>query len=193
RTEIKKLRDRLRANTIYVTHEQVEAMTLADTLWVLNGGLVEQKGAPLEVYERPKTKFVATFLGSPKMTMLEGKLLKEAGRFYAEGGGVKALVSDERFGASLEEGRNVTIGIRPHDLGPAKNGAPVVAELKVELVEALGSEAFAHGWLRQAGPSVIARLDADDAREVRPGSVVPLAVSPARVHLFDPASGRALA
>ena len=192
RVEIRRLHDRLKATTLYVTHDQVEAMTLADTLWVLNGGLVEQKGAPLEVYERPRTKFVATFLGSPKMTMLEGVLVREDGRFIAEGGGVRAVVDDERFGASLEEGREVTIGIRPHDLGLAKNGARAVAELKVELVEALGSEGFAHGWLRAAGPSVVARLDADDTRSVRPGSAIPLAVSPSRVHLFDPKTGVAL-
>jgi ABC-type sugar transport system ATPase subunit len=192
RVEIRRLHDRLKATTLYVTHDQVEAMTLADTLWVLNGGLVEQKGAPLEVYERPRTKFVATFLGSPKMAMLEGILIRENGRFIAEGGGVRAVVDDDRFGASLEEGRSVTIGIRPHDLGLAKNGAPAVAELKVELVEALGSEAFAHGWLRASGPSVVARLDADDARSIRTGSVLQLAVSPSRVHLFDPKSGVAL-
>jgi ABC-type sugar transport system ATPase subunit len=192
RVEIRRLHDRLKATTLYVTHDQVEAMTLADTLWVLNGGLVEQKGAPLEVYERPRTKFVATFLGSPKMAMLEGVLVRENGRFIAEGGGVRAIVDDDRFGASLEEGRSVTIGIRPHDLGLAKNGAPSVAELKVELVEALGSEAFAHGWLRASGPSVVARLDADDARSVKAGSAIQLAVAPSRVHLFDPKTGMAL-
>ena len=192
RVEIRRLHDRLEATTLYVTHDQVEAMTLADTLWVLNGGLVEQKGPPLEVYERPRTRFVATFLGSPKMTMLDGVLVRENGRFLAEGGGVRAVVDDDRFGSSLEEGRQVTIGIRPHDLGLAKNGAATVAELKVELVEALGSEAFAHGWLRASGPSVVARLDADDARSVRSGSAIPLAIAPARVHLFDPKSGVAL-
>jgi ABC-type sugar transport system ATPase subunit len=192
RVEIRRLHDRLKATTLYVTHDQVEAMTLADTLWVLNGGLVEQKGAPLEVYERPRTKFVATFLGSPKMAMLDGVLVRENGRFLAEGGGVRAIVDEDRFGTSLEEGRSVTIGIRPHDLGLAKNGAPAVAELKVELVEALGSEAFAHGWLRASGPSVVARLDADDSRSVRPGSAIPLAVAPSRVHLFDPKTGIAL-
>ena len=192
RVEIRRLHDRLEATTLYVTHDQVEAMTLADTLWVLNGGLVEQKGPPLEVYERPRTRFVATFLGSPKMTMLDGVLVRENGRFLAEGGGVRAVVDDDRFGSSLEEGRQVTIGIRPHDLGLAKNGAATVAELKVELVEALGSEAFAHGWLRASGPSVVARLDADDARSVRSGSAIPLAIAPARVHLFDPKSGLAL-
>jgi ABC-type sugar transport system ATPase subunit len=192
RVEIRRLHDRLKATTLYVTHDQVEAMTLADTLWVLNGGLVEQKGAPLEVYERPRTKFVATFLGSPKMAMLDGVLVRDNGRFIAEGGGVRAAVDDDRFGASLEEGRSVTIGIRPHDLGLAKNGAPSVAELKVELVEALGSEAFAHGWLRASGPSVVARLDADDARSVKAGSAIQLAVAPSRVHLFDPKTGIAL-
>jgi ABC-type sugar transport system ATPase subunit len=192
RVEIRRLHDRLKATTLYVTHDQVEAMTLADTLWVLNGGLVEQKGAPLEVYERPRTKFVATFLGSPKMAMLDGTLTRENGRFIAEGGGVRAIVDDDRFGASLEEGRSVTIGIRPHDLGLAKNGAPAVAELKVELVEALGSEAFAHGWLRASDDRRSARLDADDARSIRAGSVIQLAVAPSRVHLFDPKSGVAL-
>ncbi|MDB4937492.1 MAG: Glycerol-3-phosphate transporter, ATP-binding protein UgpC [Labilithrix sp.] len=192
RVEIRRLHDRLKATTLYVTHDQVEAMTLADTLWVLNGGLVEQKGAPLEVYERPRTKFVATFLGSPKMTMLDGVIIRENGQFLAEGGGVRAVVDDDRFGSALEEGRSVTIGIRPHDLGLAKNGAPSVAELKVELVEALGSEAFAHGWLRASGPSVVARLDADDARSVRAGSVIHLAVAKSRVHLFDPKTGVAL-
>jgi sn-glycerol 3-phosphate transport system ATP-binding protein/multiple sugar transport system ATP-binding protein len=192
RVEIRRLHDRLGATTLYVTHDQVEAMTLADTLWVLNGGLVEQKGAPLEVYERPRTKFVATFLGSPKMTMLEGVLTREGDRFVAKGEGVRAVVDDARFGGALEEGRAVTIGLRPHDLGLAKNGARTVAELNVELVEALGSEAFAHGWLRAGGPSVVARLDADDARSVHAGVTIPLALSPARVHLFDPKSGLAL-
>ena len=192
RVEIRRLHDRLNATTLYVTHDQVEAMTLADTLYVLNGGLVEQKGAPLDIYERPRTKFVATFLGSPKMAMLEGTLVREQGQFLAEGGGVRAAVDEERFGASLEEGRAVTIGIRPHDLGLAKGEAPSVAELKVELVEALGSEAFAHGWLRASGPSVVARLGADDAKMVRPGSAVALAVAKSRVHLFDPKTGIAL-
>src|SRR5688572_16285487 len=164
RVEIRRLHDRLKATTLYVTHDQVEAMTLADTLWVLNGGLVEQKGPPLEIYERPKTKFVATFLGSPQMNMLDGKIVKDADGIFAEGGGVRARVDEERFKSALTEGREVTIGIRPHDLVLAKDDAPAVADLKVELVEALGFEAFVHGWLKASGPSVIARIDASDAR-----------------------------
>ena len=193
RVDIRRLHDKLGATTLYVTHDQVEAMTLADTLWVLNGGLVEQKGPPLEIYERPKTRFVATFLGSPQMNIVDGVVRKEAGQLFAEGGGLRVRLDDERFPGDLEDGRPVSIGVRPNDLGLAKNGAEVVGELKVEIVEALGSEAFAHGWLRQAGPSIIARLDADDARGLGPGKAVSLAVSPRRVHLFDPASGRSLA
>ena len=192
RVEIRRLHDRLGATTLYVTHDQVEAMTLADSLWVLNGGLVEQNGPPLEIYERPRTKFVATFLGSPQMNLVPGRLLKEAGIFHAEGGGLRARVDEERFGASLVEGRDVTIGFRPHDLALAKGETPRIGELKVEIVEALGSEAFAHGWLRSGGPNVIARLDAADARSVKTGSVIPLAAAPSTIHLFDAATDRAL-
>ncbi|MBX3224533.1 MAG: sn-glycerol-3-phosphate ABC transporter ATP-binding protein UgpC [Labilithrix sp.] len=193
RVEIRRLHDRLGATTLYVTHDQVEAMTLADSLWVLNGGLVEQKGPPLEIYERPRTKFVATFLGSPQMNLLAGRLVKENGAVYAEGGGVRSRVDDERFKSELDDGREVTIGVRPHDMFLAKGDAPKIAELKVEIVEALGSEAFAHGWLTSSGPTVIARLDAADARTVKPGSVIPLGAAPTSIHLFDAATDRALA
>jgi sn-glycerol 3-phosphate transport system ATP-binding protein/multiple sugar transport system ATP-binding protein len=165
-------------------------MTLADTLWVLNKGLVEQRGSPLEVYERPRTKFVATFLGSPQMNLLDAKIARDDGAFVATGGGVRVPVDEERFGAALTEGRRVTLGVRPHDLVPAKRAS--IAELKVEIVEALGFEAFAHGWVKASGPRVIARLEADDARRVRPGDTLPVSADPCKVHLFDPDSGRAL-
>jgi sn-glycerol 3-phosphate transport system ATP-binding protein/multiple sugar transport system ATP-binding protein len=192
RVDIRRLHDKLGATTLYVTHDQVEAMTLADTLWVLHSGKVEQKGPPLEIYERPRTRFVATFLGSPQMNMLDGLLHRDAGQLYAEGGGLRAAIDEDRFPSSLEDGQRVVIGVRPHDLGLAK-GAPAVGELRVEIVEALGSEAFAHGWLRQAAPTIIARLDGSDARGLSPGAVVPLAVAPSRVHLFDPTTGDSLA
>ena len=141
---------------LYVTHDQVEAMTLADTLWVMNGGLVEQKGAPLEVYGRPRTKFVATFLGSPQMNLVEGKLVSRgagsAGDWVAEGGGLVVPVDEARFQTNLVAGRPVTIGVRPHDFAPAREGAPQAGKLNVEIVEALGFEAFAHGWFTASGP-----------------------------------------
>jgi len=191
RVEIRRLHDRLGATTLYVTHDQVEAMTLADTLWVMNGGVVEQKGTPLEVYERPRTKFVATFLGSPQMNLVDAAIVKEGGAFLVDGGGVRAPVDEERFGSALEAGRRVVVGMRPHDFTVARGG-PSACTLKVELVEALGFEAFAYGWLRASGPRVVARLEANDARRVRAGDQLPLAVDPARVHLFDPTTGLAL-
>jgi sn-glycerol 3-phosphate transport system ATP-binding protein/multiple sugar transport system ATP-binding protein len=192
RVDIRRLHDRLGATTLYVTHDQVEAMTLADTLWVLNGGLVEQKGSPLEVYERPRTKFVATFLGSPQMNLVEGKLAREGGEWVAEGGGLSAPVDEARFRANLVEGKPVTIGVRPHDFAPVKDGARAATKLNVEIVEALGFEAFAHGWTRASGPLVVARLEARDARSVQTGDALPLTVAPGHVHLFDPTTGRAL-
>jgi ABC-type sugar transport system ATPase subunit len=118
------------------------------------------------------------------MNMVDGKIVKDTGRVYADGGGIRAIVQHD-----LDEGREVTIGIRPHDLVLAKGGDETIAELKVELVEMLGFEAFAHGWLRQSGPTVIARLEPEDARSVKAGSTVPLTAQPSRVHLFDPKTG----
>jgi sn-glycerol 3-phosphate transport system ATP-binding protein/multiple sugar transport system ATP-binding protein len=191
RVDIRRLHDRIGATTLYVTHDQVEAMTLADTLWVMNGGVVEQKGTPLEVYEHPRTRFVATFLGSPQMNLVEATVARREGRWQVDGGGVLARIDEERFGDALAEGRTVSVGIRPHDFVVAE-ASGAVATLKVELVEALGFEAFAYGWLRASGPRIVARLDAADAKRVRAGDQLPLGVDPARVHLFDPHTGRSL-
>ncbi len=191
RVEIRRLHDRLDATTLYVTHDQVEAMTLADTLWVMNGGVVEQRGAPLDVYERPRSRFVATFLGSPQMNLVEGVLVRRDGQWLADGGGIVTPIDDERFGGALTEGRAVSIGVRPHDFEVAGT-AKAAATLRVEIVEALGFEAFAHGWLRASGPRIIARLEAHHARRARAGEAIALTVDPARVHLFDPSTGLSL-
>ena len=194
RVEIRRLHDRLGATTLYVTHDQVEAMTLADTLWVLNGGHVEQRGAPLEVYERPRD---ALRRDVPRLAADEPRRgrarARAAARWRAKAGGVLASVDDERFGARSPRARAVSVGVRPHDLALARRARAGAALLDVEIVEALGSEAFAHGWLRASGPRVVARLEAADAQRVKTGDALPLAVDPRRVHLFDPTTGRALA
>jgi ABC-type sugar transport system ATPase subunit len=192
RVEIRRLHDRLGATTIYVTHDQVEAMTLADTLWVLNGGHVEQSGPPLEIYERPRTKFVATFLGSPPMNLLSARVVVHGTEAFVEGGGVRAPLELRRFGDALREGSSVTLGIRPHDLRLAADGAPKLADLRVELVESLGTEALVHGRFVSDGPTVIARLDSADARVLRSGHTVPLSAPPSALHLFDAHTERAL-
>jgi sn-glycerol 3-phosphate transport system ATP-binding protein/multiple sugar transport system ATP-binding protein len=187
RVDIRRLHDRLGATTLYVTHDQVEAMTLADVLYVMNAGLVEQKGAPLDVYERPRTLFVAKFLGSPQMNLMEGKLARKDGRWIAEGDDLSLAVDEERFGRDLALGKKVIVGVRPHDLEVASEGG--AGELKIELVEALGFEAYAHGWVRAAGPRIVVRLEGVKAKV---GDTLRVTADPSKVHLFDPQTERAL-
>ncbi|HEY2366969.1 MAG TPA: sn-glycerol-3-phosphate ABC transporter ATP-binding protein UgpC [Polyangiaceae bacterium] len=189
RVDIRRLHDRLGATTVYVTHDQVEAMTLADTLWVMNQGQVEQSGPPMEVYEKPKTRFVATFLGSPAMNLLEGKLAEKDGALVAAGEDITVPVDPARFGNTLAPSRAVTIGVRPHDLVVCREGMTRVTEIVVDVVEALGFETYVHGWARQAGPTIVVRLD---ATHVKVGEKLPLAIDASKVHLFDAETGRAL-
>ncbi|HEY1955872.1 MAG TPA: sn-glycerol-3-phosphate ABC transporter ATP-binding protein UgpC [Polyangiaceae bacterium] len=183
RVDIRRLHDRLGATTVYVTHDQVEAMTLADTLWVMNQGKVEQSGAPIEVYERPKTRFVATFLGSPAMNLLEGRLEEKDGALVATGPDVTVPI----VAPGLAAGRSVSIGLRPHDLVVHREGMTRVCEIVVDVVEALGFETYVHGWARQAGPTIVVRLDGSE--RAKPGEKLSLAIDPCKVHLFDAESG----
>jgi sn-glycerol 3-phosphate transport system ATP-binding protein len=182
RVEIKRLQQTLATTSIYVTHDQIEAMTLADRLIVMNAGRAEQIGAPLELYERPATQFVGGFIGSPAMNFLPGRI--------AEGGGV---VLDD--GASLPApagataaGRAVTVGLRPEHV--ALDGAAASLQLTVELIEMLGADTIVHGTLRQGGALVLARLPG--TVRVSVGERVPLAIPREHVHLFDAATGKRL-
>jgi sn-glycerol 3-phosphate transport system ATP-binding protein/multiple sugar transport system ATP-binding protein len=182
RVDIRKLHDRLGATSVYVTHDQVEAMTLADVIFVLNKGHVEQAGAPLEIYGAPATRFVAGFLGSPAMNFLEGELASGGGQWLVRGaGGLAVPIDPARFGA-LEAGRAVALGVRPHDVEPGEGGAA----LEVAIVEALGAESHAHGTL--AGAPFVARFEA--STRLAKGERVPVAFR--EVHLFDRESGKTL-
>ena len=188
RVTIRNLHDRLEATTLYVTHDQVEAMTLGDKLWVLSGGKVEQTGAPLDVYARPRTLFVASFLGSPKMNLVDVTLVHEGNSVLAEGQGVRTVVPSPRFG-TLAKGLTATLGIRPHDVHIAGEGRDTSCTLHVEFVEALGFEAYVHGkTLSDTGEGdakLVVRLDAEHGRRVKVGEKVPLSFDPAHIHLFD--------
>ena len=191
RVDIRRQHDRLGATTLYVTHDQVEAMTLADVLWVMNQGKVEQKGPPLEIYGRPRSLFVATVLGSPVMNVVAATLRREGGRWLAAGDDLTLEVDPSRFGSALIEGLAVKLGVRPHDLVVAGDGH-VGATLAIDFVEALGFEAYAHGSARPAGTRIAVRLGADDARGLRAGGQLRVGAAPQHVHLFDPQSGLAL-
>ena len=189
RIEIKRLHARLReekqgATMIYVTHDQVEAMTLADRLVVLRSGQVEQIGPPLEVYAAPRSRFVASFLGSPAMNFLPGEL--EGGRVRAEGLDVSLASASREVPASAGK---VLAGVRPHDVVPSANGHADIT-LRVEVIEAMGFEAYAHG--KVGGRPFVARLEGERAHAARPGDTLALDVAKGGLHLFDPDSERTL-
>ena len=175
RVQIRELHDQLGATSIYVTHDQVEAMTLADTLWILNKGTVEQSGNPLEVFAHPRTTFVARFLGSPPMNLLEGGELEGDG---VRGPGFTLPIERAEYGARRGK---VTVGVRPHELTLGAAGI----DANVRFVERLGAESFVHAETA-AGAKLTARTGADQ-RAPEIGEAVTFGAT--RVHLFDAESG----
>jgi sn-glycerol 3-phosphate transport system ATP-binding protein len=184
RLELRRLQQRLRTTGVYVTHDQVEAMTLGDRLVVLNAGRVEQIGRPLDVYRRPGTRFVAGFIGSPAMNFLEG-------RVDGAGGAVDLGTTSLPLPGRLpgQAGRPVLVGVRPEHLRPAPAGARAALVLEVEWTEPLGADTVAYGCLGP-GARLAARLDGD--RLPRPGDRLPLAVAGHQVHLFAADTGTRL-
>ncbi len=186
RVEIRRLHERLGATMVYVTHDQVEAMTLADQLVVLNGGVVEQVGTPLTVYGHPRTRFVASFLGMPPMNFVDAQLFGDALSEHAVVARAEGLEVPVANAGSLGE-RRVVVGIRPQDVRIAEKSS---LELKVELTEGLGFETHLHGRLGATGAPFVARLEADEARTISKGDRVKLSVTAG--HLFDKETGLAL-
>ncbi len=177
RFEMQKLHRRLGTTSMYVTHDQVEAMTLAQRMIVMNAGRAEQIGTPMEVYENPATVFVAGFIGSPAMNFLEGQS-DGAGRVALDGGGSVPIV------AKIAPGRELTVGIRPEHLTPCK---PSEANLvgSVEVVEALGADTLVH--VSVAGRTAIARLPNGISAAI--GEPMALAAARDRIYLFDAGTG----
>ncbi|MBL8697977.1 MAG: sn-glycerol-3-phosphate ABC transporter ATP-binding protein UgpC [Alphaproteobacteria bacterium] len=185
RTEIKRLRERVATTTIYVTHDQVEAMTLADRIVILNHGVIEQIGTPEEVYETPATIFVASFIGAPPMNLLPGRLDGD-GRITLGDGQLLAMPSSlARRGAAATG--EILLGVRPEHLHPASGGAAILQGRAV-VVEPLGSDTMVS--LDIAGTPLIARLPPRLVR--RAGEPVALGAEPGNLHLFDKATGRRL-
>ncbi len=184
RVEIKRLQERLGITSIYVTHDQVEAMTLGHRLMVLNAGRVEQLGTPLELYERPASVFVAGFIGSPAMNFLPARIADDGLRVEIEGGESLPL-----NGAGVAAGRPVTLGIRPEHLEPAAE-AESLAHLTIDLVEQLGADTLVHGHFGEAAQDLTLRISG--THKVAAGERLPLRIGAAQLHLFDRDSGARL-
>ncbi len=196
RAELKDLHQRLRTTTIYVTHDQIEAMTMADKIVVMNAGRVEQTGSPLELYDHPANRFVAGFIGSPAMNFLPGTV--EEGGFRAEGGSLWPLPGGRDVGRPApahDIGRPAVYGVRPEHLqlaAPGNGDDGVGVPLLVQVVEPTGSETQVHGRLG-AQPGALPVMGAFRERVMaRPGEPIAVTADPALVHLFDRDTGARL-
>jgi len=181
RFEIQKLHRRLSTTSLYVTHDQVEAMTLAQRMVVMNAGRAEQIGSPMEVYENPQTMFVAGFIGSPSMNFMPGKANGGDGRIALDHGGE---VLSSNVGA--QSGRPITVGIRPEHFIPCGESAGLSGP--VEMVEQLGADALVH--IGRGDRTIIARMPHGTSPPV--GSTFCVTADPARVFAFDGATGARL-
>jgi sn-glycerol 3-phosphate transport system ATP-binding protein len=186
RLEIKKLQQDLGITSVYVTHDQVEAMTLGHRLLVLNAGVVEQLGSPIELYERPASVFVAGFIGSPAMNLLEARVAGDGNSIELPGGDRLGLAAGQGAQAA---GTAVTLGIRPEHLELAESGNGL-AHLNVEVIEQLGADTLIHGHFGDDRTDLTLRLQGTVG--LSPGEVLPLRVTPEHLHLFDPETGARL-
>jgi multiple sugar transport system ATP-binding protein len=194
RGEIKRLHQEISTTMIYVTHDQIEAMTLADRIVLMRDGNIEQQGAPLDLFEQPATLFVAGFLGSPQMNFLRGTLVPDAEGIAVRVGdsGIALRLPPGRGVGARQSGASVILGLRPEHAGRAisdkpSNGAARV-QATIELVQPTGSRSYA--TFRLAGQAVMAELQAHDVS--RPGEQIDIDINLRRASLFDAQSGRAM-
>ncbi|WP_135450617.1 ABC transporter ATP-binding protein [Tabrizicola caldifontis] len=178
RTEIKALHQRLQTTSVYVTHDQIEAMTMADRIVVMNAGRIEQIGTPLELYDTPANLFVADFIGSPSMNFLLGTL-EQGAVTLADGSRLPVAAAPQ-----VAAGRKVVFGIRPEHLALSDDDNGLAAE--VEVVEPTGANIQVYA--KVAGMPLCAVFN--ERHDFRPGQVIRLTWSPRQAHLFDEASGQ---
>ena len=181
RTEIKELHQRLKTTTVYVTHDQIEAMTMADKIVVMHDGIVEQIGTPLDLYDKPANQFVAGFIGSPAMNFLKGQLKANGSAGFVGPNGVRLPL---KTAPAHSDGRPAIYGIRPEHFTIADDGA----EAEIVVVEPTGSETQVFAKL--GGEEIVAVFR--ERHQFQPGEKIRLKPEPTLVHLFDEATGKRL-
>jgi multiple sugar transport system ATP-binding protein len=192
RGEIKRLHQDITTTMIYVTHDQIEAMTLADRIVLMRDGLIEQQGAPLELFERPASTFVAGFLGSPRMSFLAGTLRLNGSAAAIRLADALLPVAPGRSLGAANDGASVLLGLRPEHLTRATEAAPAPGHARydatIELIQPTGSRSYA--TFRLAGAPVMAELQAHDVS--RPGERIGIDINMTRASIFDGNTLRAL-
>ena len=195
RVEIKRLHNRLGNTIVYVTHDQIEAMTLADRIAIMKNGLIQQLGTPKEIYHQPQNRFVAGFIGSPSMNFLPGVLTRSGDSWQfqcksADGSQQSAInipLNAYNFAAEPRDGQQVEFGIRPEHvvLGESASVSPVNMSVVIDIVEPMGADTVA--WTTFAGYSLNSRLDSE--ADVSPEQTIMAGFDPAKASLFDVESG----
>ena len=189
RTEIKKLHHKVKTTVVYVTHDQVEAMTLADRIVIMKDGHIEQVGTPMEVFNHPVNTFVASFIGSPPMNLIPATIQNGSIALDDQ----TSIPVPTRLKEHVSDGLAVTVGIRPDDLTPIGHGIHESAEmadlsLTVELAELLGTETLI--YTRLAGHEVQGKMF--DPRQLDEGETLPFRMMLDKLHLFDARTGRSV-
>jgi sn-glycerol 3-phosphate transport system ATP-binding protein len=188
RLEIKRLQRELDVTSIYVTHDQVEAMTLADRLIVMNAGIADQIGTPMDVYDRPASVFVAGFIGSPSMNFLAAKVSAGGKAVEIAGLGIAGVALPLARPTSAPDGTSIALGIRPEHLLPTPDGP---LEFTIELAEPLGADTLLHGHFGDARELVTVRQGGHVL--AKSGDKRRFAADPGNLHLFDSQSGKRIA
>jgi multiple sugar transport system ATP-binding protein len=184
RVELKRLHERLETTAIYVTHDQVEAMTLGSRVVVMKDGWVQQVGEPMEIYAKPQNRFVAGFIGSPSMNFIPVTLTDGSGALFAETAGIKIKVPPQKMQSLMPyKGQGVTLGVRPEDLrvGASSDSSDLSFEAVVEVVEPLGAEILLD--TKAAGQQIVARVE--PSVKTRSHEKIRLTFVPDRIHFFD--------
>ena len=191
RAEIARMHTRLAATMIYVTHDQVEAMTMGDRIAVINEGVLQQAGSPKDLYELPQNRFVAGFIGSPSMNFIDVKVTQDGGVLRLVGDSAEMRPDDTQAALLRDQGlETVAVGFRPEHLElAALTGPGLSLTVVVDVVEFLGNDELIHG--SSGGRDVVAIIDADNTLTV--GQSVTLSCPPRRLHLFNPTTGLRIA
>ena len=193
RAEIKKIQKQIQTTTIYVTHDQIEAMTMGSRIAVMKDGRLQQVGTPMEIYHRPENRFVAGFIGTPPMNFVDAEVADGGRRLVASGFSLEVPAASGP-GVSVRDGSRITLGVRPEDLrDPAYGGSAPGAiriPIRVEICEPLGHEVVIHGL---SGRDALVCVHEGFDRLPEIGSVLEVVLDPRKVHLFDGETARRIA
>ncbi|WP_423066254.1 ABC transporter ATP-binding protein [Devosia sp. CN2-171] len=193
RLEIKKLHDELKSTIVYVTHDQIEAMTMATKIAVMDGGVIQQLGTPDEIYTRPQNLFVAGFIGSPAMNLRRGTVTKSNGSVRATVDGHEFDLGAYPFETAPTDGQPIVVGLRPEHFGVPGEAVPDAAgsfELPVQYTERTGADAT--GYLRLGDGLLAVRMDPERSGALRQGNTIRVAYPGSRLNVFDATTGQRL-